>query len=401
MEQRNYDVVIIGAGPGGSAAALYAAKKGLKAVLVDKAKFPRDKTCGDGISGKSMRVLKELGLTSLIEQKEHSKMRGVIFSGPNGQLLDLVAKDVPYCGYVVRREVFDNTLFQEASKVTEAMQETSFKDLVFDGDQVKGVIVTTKDNEDIQLNCKVVIAADGALTPVGRRLGKERMPEDHVMVGIRGYYKGINNNTDRIEIHFLESLIPGYFWIFPTQNPGEANIGLCIIEKYSKQRKINIRNEVNRVIKEETLFKERFVNAELVSEMRGWNLPLGSLKSKKVYNGALLIGDAANLIDPITGEGIGNALLTAKFAIDAIADAIETGDFSERGLKSYDEMIEKEIWPELKLNTRLTKLGRSKFLMNLFFNKASKDPKMAEMLSQTLIKEKSSSFSEKVLRSVF
>ena len=70
MEQRNYDVVIIGAGPGGSAAALYAAKKGLKAVLVDKAKFPRDKTCGDGISGKSMRVLKELGLTSLIEQKE-------------------------------------------------------------------------------------------------------------------------------------------------------------------------------------------------------------------------------------------------------------------------------------------------------------------------------------------
>ncbi|MEM3030430.1 MAG: geranylgeranyl reductase family protein [Candidatus Micrarchaeia archaeon] len=389
MSYHEFDIIVVGGGPGGSATAALTARKGWKVLLLDKAKFPRDKTCGDAVSGKSLKVLRELGVVKEIEKAPHADITGVVFSNPKGTMVEIPfpktdSTGAAYAGYCCRREVLDNILFRNAKKeVAEARENFLVTDLLFEGGRavgVKGTDLKTKAQKEFR--SKIVVGADGATSVVARALGRETQPEEHSCVAARAYYKNVKGLTGNIEIHFVESLIPGYFWIFPLDD-GLANVGVGMVTSEMKARKVNLRQSMFDIIEKHPVFKERFAGARLASEVKGWTLPFGSRRRKPHAAGALLVGDAAALVDPFTGEGMGNAMSAGKLASEVIDRALKAGDVSEGALAEYEAALHRELDPELQMNYKLQRLGKHRLLLNLIIDKAARSREIRETISTT------------------
>lgn len=383
-----YDVIIVGAGPGGSACAAYLGREGHRVLLLDKAKFPRDKVCGDAVSGKSFGVLKELNLLSKIEERPHAKIFGVVFSSPNGKVVQI---DFPQPdpnnrrpGYCMRRVVTDNMLFENAKKYAQAREEFLVNDVLWENGQavgVRGLGMKTRQPEEFR--AKVIVGADGVDSAVARKMGVHSLPPEHTCIATRVYYGGIAGLGSNIEIHFLPEFIPGYFWIFPLEN-GTANVGVGMVMSDVTKQKKNITKTMFDAIENSPMLKERFRNAKRLDEARGWTLPFGSFRRKAYGNGCLLLGDAAMLVDPFSGEGVGNAVVSARIASRVIRKALAANDFSERVLKEYDDSLWAELGDELKTSYQMQKLGRHVWLVNFLIGKASKSKEVRDALSGTL-----------------
>lgn len=382
-----FDVIVVGGGPGGSACAAFLGKAGKKVLLLEKAKFPRDKTCGDAISGKSMRVLRELGLTMEIERNPHAVIRGVIFSSPNGNVVNIPfpeKADRSAPGYCCRREVFDNIVFQNSKKYADVREKHVVTDVIKENGFVVGVKARDVDAKvDHEFRAQVVVGADGSQSVVANKLGLLDTPDEHHCTALRIYYKNVKNLSDAIELHFVESVMPGYFWIFPLEN-GLANVGIGMITKDMKDHQINLKQATYDAIANDPLFKNRFQGAEQVGPVMGWTLPFGSHHRKCFGNGFVLVGDAASLIDPFTGEGIGNAMMSGWIASQVLVDALKQNDVSEAFLKAYDEKLWKEIGAELDTSYKLQRVGRFKPLLNFVVSKAAKSPKVRDTISSML-----------------
>jgi geranylgeranyl reductase family protein len=373
---------------------MFLAKKGYKVLLLEKQKFPRDKICGDAISGKSVGMLKELGIEDKIENIDHAKVYGLIFSSPEGKMLEIPfpVKDgegnAKPRGYVVRRIVMDNFLFTNAKKWVDTRENFQVNDLLFDADKkvigVKGMDLNTK--EEMEFKSKFVIGADGATSIVAQKVGAEKIPNEHLCSATRVYYKNVSGLTPNIEIHFIDSVMPGYFWIFPLEN-GMANVGLGMVVKDRMDRNLNLVTETEKVIAEHPVFKERFKNAEKLTDVKAWTLPFGSFKRTLHGPGYLLIGDAASLVDPFSGEGVGNAMTSAKFASEIIDECIKSNDFSMEKLAQFDQRLWKEIGPEMDTSYMLQKIGRHKWLLNLVVGKAAKSKEVRDTISGMLVNE--------------
>lgn len=391
----NFDVIVVGGGPGGSTAAAFLAQKyNKKVLLLEKEQFPRDKPCGDAISGKSMSVLSDLGIKNKVESTNPFMTHGVILSSPNGTVLDIPFKSKDpnrsSYGYVCKRFVYDNILFQYAKSLSNVTTIEKFhvNDLIFDGNQLIGVkgkdIASGKERE---FHAKVVVGADGANGFVANKLGVGGLNERHSVVSIRAYYDGVEGMKPAIEIHFVDSLIPGYFWIFPVSKT-EANIGVGMITADMKKKRVNLQKAMFDIIENNKLLAPRFKNAKMVSEIKGWNLPLGSKIRKCSGNGYLLIGDAASLIDPFSGEGIGNAMYSGRLAARIINNAFENNDFTEATLGEYEKKLHEELDYELGISYKLQKLGQHKFLLNWVVGKAARSAHVRETLSGMLANTK-------------
>ncbi len=388
-ENNSYDVVIVGAGPSGSSCAAFLATKGHSVLLLDKAVFPRDKTCGDGISGKSTRILKDLGLSKAVESQPHSIITGVAFSSPDGTMVEIPIPKGPdgkvSYGYCSRREVFDNVVFQNAkAKGAQVIENFTVTDLVMVDGKVTGIKGKTADGTEKTFNAKVVVGADGANSVVATKLGVREVKPEHWCAAIRAYYKNVKDCKQNIELHFVDGLIPGYFWIFPLDN-GMANVGAGMVLKDMNSQGVNLKDATMKVITDNPKFKERFAGASLVGQWKGWNLPFGSNKWPVAGDGWILVGDAASLVDPFTGEGIGNALLSGKLAAETISQAIAAKDFSKNFLFAYEKELRKEVDPELKNSFRMQKLGSHKLLLNFFMHKAAKNAEVKEAIADTLL----------------
>jgi menaquinone-9 beta-reductase len=380
-----HDIIVIGSGPAGSTAAMYLAKAGKDVLLLDKAIFPRDKTCGDAQGRKAAGILKELEIYEGYEKLPGQKIYGITLSSPNGTTVhvDVEKRDKPAPGYVHKRIVFDDYLFACAKKIAK-FRIFTVTDVIVEKDVVVGVKGTNEKGQQEEIRAKLVLAADGAHSIVARKFGLSNNPPDHFITATRAYYKGVTGMTDRIEIHLVKDLLPGYFWIFPLPN-GEANVGLGMIIKDMKKKNLNLVEAQNREIANNPLFKERFKNAKLLGEIKGWNLPIASYHRKCYGSGFLLIGDAAGLIDPLSGEGVGNAMISAKIAAEVVLEALQKNDFSEKFLKKYDKELWAVIGDEIKANYRVQRLGKMfPHLIDKLMEKASKDEKYRKKLEEKL-----------------
>jgi flavin-dependent dehydrogenase len=219
---------------------------------------------------------------------------------------------------------------------------------------------------------------------VAQKLGLSKNPPEHFIVATRQYYKGVKGMTDRIELHLIKSLIPGYFWIFPLPD-GEANVGLGMIVKDMHDRKVNLKEATLREIRENPLFKERFKDATPLEDVKGCNLPVASYRRKSYGNGLLILGDAASLIDPLSGEGLGNAMISARIAAQVSIEALQHHDFGEGFLKKYDTLLWETIGPEIKANYRLQVIGKKfPFMIDRLMVKASKDESFRKKVEKLL-----------------
>jgi geranylgeranyl reductase family protein len=382
-----YDVIVLGGGPSGSSTAAFLSKAGKKVLLLDRAKFPRDKTCGDGISGRSVAVLREMGVLDDFKKAEHMDMYGVTFSSPNGTVAPISSKregNTESPGFVCRREVFDNVLFQFAKKLAaKTIEGFIATDLIMDGQKVVGV-KGKFEGKDMEFRAKILVGADGAGGITARKLHSNNEDENHQCAAIRCYYEGVDGMTDQIELHFVDGVLPGYFWIFPLPDK-RANVGIGMLVKDMKKKKVNLQKLMFETLEKNKMFRERFKNAKRITDVKSWLLPLGSKRMKLCGDGYVLVGDAASLIDPFSGEGIGNALTSGKYAAQAILKAFEKDDFSEAVLSEYPERFWAEVGNELDTNYKMQRMANNKFLLNTMIGKAKRSKYVQSAISDALI----------------
>ena len=384
------EVLIVGGGPGGCIAALQLARLGVRPVLVEKAVFPRDKVCGDALSGKVMRVLERID-PALVDRVNADARRmpswGVTFVAPGGKALR-----VPFSrntgvgeapGAILPRLAFDALLFDEvkrngAVRVLEGAQAAAYE-RVTDGWQVE---VHRHNTEPCTVHSRLILAADGANSRFARHVAGLPMEPRHQAAGVRAYYQGITGLDPQgfIELHFLKELLPGYLWIFPLPG-GRANVGLGLRSDHVRNRELDLKAELQRLVATHPTLKHRFVHARLEGPVQGMGLPLASKRHPLSGNGYLLIGDAGHLIDPFTGEGISHAMISGSHAADVAHEALRAGRTDAAFLKIYDGRVWKRLGQELAISTRLQDLAHQAWLFDFVVKRATRNPALADTIS--------------------
>lgn len=373
MEKENaYDAIVAGAGPSGSACAALLSQSGARVLLLDKAMFPRDKPCGDAIGGKALNVIAKLGLEPEMASKGFARSSGLVFSSPCGHEVEIPlahGAERSSSGYVCERRVFDNLVFLRAKKSCEAIEGAEVTDVIFDGGRAVGVKAKTPSGEK-EFFAKVIIGADGANSVVARKTGCAKILPRHTCSAMRGYYSGISGLRGNVEIHFLPECMPGYFWIFPLSKD-RANVGVGMLVSDISSKKINLSRVLEACLKNPR-FAGRFDSAKLDGEVKGWSLPLASARRRCAGNGFVLLGDAASLIDPFSGEGIGNGMKSASIAAEALAPAIARGNVLEADCLEYEKRIWADIGADVETSYSMQKLGSQSWLLDMVVGKAKK-----------------------------
>jgi len=386
------DIIIVGAGPAGATASMFLSGAGIRHSLIDKAIFPRDKICGDALSGKVLPVLKKLNpdlIHELLTKNENCiGSKGIVFGAPNGNTLDVPFRAVNSVidhdpGFVSKRIDFDYSLIQQLNpEYCKFLQGSEVCELDYSDNGVR-IKVRHQDGKEEFSECKLLLGCDGAHSITNKLLGDEhKLNPKHYCGGIRAYYRNVKNMhpENYIELHFLKELLPGYFWIFPLPG-GLANVGAGMLTASISSKKVNLKSAMLNAIQNNPSLKKRFEGAELVGKIDGWGLPLGSKKRKISASNMLLCGDAASMIDPFSGEGISNAMYCGMRAAEVAQKAIQGNNFKGDFLLQYDDLVYNRMWTELKLSHTLQKLCNYPSLFNFVVNKASRNETFRQTIS--------------------
>lgn len=372
------NICITGAGPAGSIAALFLAKAGVACTLFDKKAFPRGKICGDGISGWVLSVLGDLDhelLLRLIRQPYVLHSHGIRIVAPNYCLIDLPFLGqnlkVPECspGLICRRIDFDNFLIEEVRK-NKLITFTENTEIAGFDNQGKHARLITSSGEMIE--AELVIFANGAGSPLLKQSGMATKTKQNTIIGLRAYYQGVTgfHEQNYIELHYLREILPGYLWIFPLPN-GLANVGIGLDQHRISKRKINLKSVLLRALETVPYLRRRFQDAALVSGFEAHELPAWDKPARISGDRFMLTGDAARLVDPITGEGIGHAALSGKLAAAQALDCMNADNFSSGFMNRYDKNLYQKIGKELATSRRVQRLIQYPRLFNWVIRRAS------------------------------
>ena len=384
-------VIIVGAGPAGAATSFFLTKYGIDHVVIERETFPRDKVCGDACSGKTALVINRANPEWLSEilakPTDFLPSWGITFAAPNGKTIDIPfypnrQPETKAPGFTVSRLHFDNFLFSKMPsphcRIFQGVSTTSIKK-----ENGGNVVEFIKDGNSYQVAAPLVVGADGDKSIVRRKFFNDSENHKAYAIGLRGYYTGVTgmHPDNFIELHFLKELLPGYLWIFPLPN-GMANVGVGILSEVVREKKINLRERMLDALKNNPKISGRFTNAELVDGIKGWGLPLANERVPLSGDNFMLTGDAACLVDPFSGEGIGNAMYSGMLAAAAIKEALSDGNFSAEFLKhTYDDVFYKRIGQELQISSAMQKMSKYHWLFNFVINKAHKSPALKHTIS--------------------
>ncbi len=309
MTTADADLLVIGAGPAGCAAAITATRAGRSVVMIDKATFPRDKTCGDGLTARALRTLESLGvpLSSLDASVPVAK---AIVVSPSGRQVVLPLPSDGEHARVMRRIDLDAALVHatRAAGVTvlEAATLTELKSL-------DTAVEATLDDGRL-LTAPFAIAADGNYSTARRLLSPEAAPVLGEWSAFRQYFAHVDDPT--LWVLFERDLLPGYAWVFPLPS-GRANVGLAVRRRPDVTGKV-LAAMWRDLLKRTSLRSVLGPRAEAEGAHRAWPIPSHLDPARLAHGRVLFVGDAAGVVDPMTGEGIAQALETGALAARAI-----------------------------------------------------------------------------------
>ncbi|MGW1743496.1 geranylgeranyl reductase family protein [Nocardia sp. NPDC001965] len=323
-------VLVVGAGPAGSAAAAWAARAGRDVLLLDSATFPRDKTCGDGLTPRATAELEYLGLGEWV--RAHTVNHGLRMAGFGGEaLLPWPGGSFPTYGSAIPRTELDDKLRETAVKSGARMRDgAKVVDIARDGDRVTGVTVRVGDASH-EIGCRTLIVADGVRSPVGKMLGRTWHRRYAYGVAARAYISSGRSDdqwiTSHLELRNAEGeLVPGYGWVFPLAN-GEVNIGVGSLATERRPSHIALKPLLEHYTE---LRREEWELSGSVRAVSSALLPMGGAVSGIAGRNWALLGDAAGCVNPLNGEGIDYGL---------------EGGHMLAGL--LDEPDLTRVWPEL------------------------------------------------------
>ncbi len=328
------DIVVVGAGPGGSLAAREAAKHGVKVLLIDKkAEIGSPKRCAEGVSKSG---LEKLGINPDPRWIARTST-GVRLVSPDqtSVWMDEDTIDLPESGFVLERKVFDKHMAMDAARAgAKIMIRTRATGL----ERVDDGIVITAENmgKEIKIHAKIVIAADGPESRVGRWAGLDCNTKfDNMESCVQYEMAGLEmENNNVIQLYFGSVAPGGYTWIFP-KGDDIANVGIGVLKTHTDKTAIEHLDEFIKNCPETQ-------NAQAVEINMGGD-PVGGLIKERVGDNILVVGDAAGFVNPLTGGGINSALESGVYAGIVAADAIESGDYSAKNLKEYVKLTDENI----------------------------------------------------------
>ena len=348
MAQVDADVLVVGAGPGGSATAHALAQTGLDVLLLEKTAFPREKVCGDGLTPRAVKTLVDMGIDTSANNG-FIRNRGLRIYG-GGHRLELPWPELasfPDHGLVRPRLDFDELLVRHAQKAGARLQEltTVTGPVLDDSGRVVGVTARVgPDKTPTSYRAPLVVAADGVSARLALGMGIEKRDDRPMGVAVRRYFTSPRTDDDMLE-SWLElrskdgDLLPGYGWVFGVGD-GTSNVGLGILNTTKAWQRTDYKELLaswTGAMPAEWQFAEQFATGPV----RGGALPMGFNRQPHYTRGLLLVGDAGGAVNPFNGEGIAYAMETGRLAAEVAGQALARpdGPARERALQAYPDAL--------------------------------------------------------------
>lgn len=345
------DVLVVGAGPAGAAAAYWLARHGHDVTVVERKTFPREKTCGDGLTPRAVKQLVDMGVGPELER--YHRYQGLRATGMGRELeLEWPSHPVyPQHGYVVRRRELDGFVAANAERAgAHVLQGHEAVHPVIDRGFVRGAQVQRADGSTVEIRAEYTIVADGANSRFGRALGTFRTREWPYGTAIRTYWQSPKHAEPWIESALdvkdrNGNPMPGYGWIFPVGD-GTVNIGVGLLSTFRDFKSVNTTHLLDAYAHQ---IAERWEIDPGHPESRpvSGRIPMGGSVGPKAGPTHLVIGDAAGSVNPFNGEGIDYAYETARMAADVIHEALSDGDAT--ALQGYTKLLDDEYGQYFKV----------------------------------------------------
>jgi menaquinone-9 beta-reductase len=357
------DAVIVGGGPAGAAAATRLAARGFKIILVDRAAFPRDKVCGDFVGPAALVELADLGVTEMEGFRATNKIRDAALHLDGKKLIVRSLPEVdglPVYGRVIPRLLLDAWVLEAARRAGATVfgdRKVTAVERAPDAVIVRGQSASGP----WELRTRLLLGADGSSSTVARALRRGVPPREDRILAVRAYFSGVGGPGDQADLYFSSESFPGYYWLFPARG-AEANVGVGMVLSTYPHTSRNLRELLLRLIADDRAMRDRLRGAGMRGRVVGW--PLNTYNPRLPLTGdrMMLLGDAAGLINPLNGEGIQYALLSARWAADVAADCLASDQLGAMSLTRYEQRVQLGLRYDMALAVLIVQLIRNRHL---------------------------------------
>jgi geranylgeranyl reductase family protein len=373
------DVIIVGAGPGGSTTAYHLARHGIRVLVLEKSQFPREKVCGDGLTPRAVKQLIKMGVTAggSFEEQGWLPNKGLRVIG-GGVRLELDWPDLasfPNYGLVRTRFDFDDLLAKQAVKAGADLRTgvNVTGPVVDDTGRAIGVIADTEGGEPREFRAPLIISADGVSGRFPLALGLAKREDRPLGVAVRRYYHSPAKANDDYLESWLElrskeggdRLLPGYGWIFG-MGDGRVNVGLGVLNSSSAFGKTNYRRMLTEWLGATPDDWGMNDEANADGPILGAALPMGFNRVPHYTRGVLLVGDSGGMVNPFNGEGIAYAMESGELAAEVVAQALSrTGADRERALAAYPAELKARYGGYYRLGNIFVKMIGNPHIMRI------------------------------------
>ena len=355
-QTKPYDVIVVGAGPAGSVMAWALAREGVRVVILERARFPREKVCGDYIEPAGLRILAAMGALERIDDPAPLPIDATrVYCGPHlayrGEIPYYPAEHgLPTHGRVVPRHELDLRLLERARAAgAETFEDCQVMDVVREGGTM--AVTARLGNGERAFRAPLVVGADGTESIVGRRLGLRHTDKRTIGLSQRAYVEGVTVEGGEATVWFDDDLTPGYGWMFPMPG-GRANIGVGLGSEACERHGLSPPKSFAALVRKLRLAHEGCADIRLTSRPLGGVVKTYGGIDANHFDGGLLIGDAGSFVDPMTGEGITQGMESALIGAAVLRDRPGRGPFRGHPAQPLRARLPRLVRPGHELSRR-------------------------------------------------